>query len=414
MPERSVSLLVLALAFMLSACAGRPEGVLTPVAAGTVPPQASKVTMLVATSRKPSGDPATLFGGERSPLLSLTDMEISIPPNRASGTVEWPKKLPANPEKEFAVIRAQDVPIGEGRNWIAQHNRDGHVLVFVHGFNNRYEDSVFRFAQIINDSGANVTPILFTWPSRASVFDYNYDKESTNFSRTALERSLEVLVEDKQIKDVTIMAHSMGTRLAMESLRQMAIRNGSVPSKIENVILASPDLDVDVFARQWWELGERKPKITIFVSQDDRALKASRLISGGVDRVGQIDPSAEPYRTQLEQANIDVIDLTKVKSGDRLNHGKFAESPQIVQLIGQRIVEGQPLTDSKVSLGQGIGMVVAGTVGTVGQVAGATVAAPITILEGNNPLPTYKKAGDLDTTLKGDPSEVLKKKKKPK
>jgi esterase/lipase superfamily enzyme len=404
--ERLAGFFVLCLALQLAGCAGRPEGVLTPVAANTLSPQASTVTMLVATSRKPSGDPATLFSGERSPLLSLTDMEISIPPNRAVGTVEWPKRLPADPSKEFAVVRAQKLDSAkEGLTWLHKHNDDGHVLLFVHGFNNRYEDSVFRFAQIVHDSEAAVAPVLFTWPSRASVFDYNYDKESTNFSRTALERTLATIAADRGVTRITVMAHSMGTWLAMEALRQMAIRDGSLPAKIENVILASPDLDVDVFARQWWELGERKPKITIFVSQDDRALRASRLLSGGVDRVGQIDPTAEPYRTKLEEAGITVVDLTEIRSGDRLNHGKFAESPEIVRLIGTRLVAGQPLTDSNVGLGHSIGAVVAGTVGTVGNVAAATVAAPVNILEGKKPLYQKRKTEEIGTILQGDPTE---------
>jgi esterase/lipase superfamily enzyme len=80
------------------------------------------------------------------------------------------------------------------------------------------------------------------------VFDYDYDKESTNYSRVAFEQTLRTLAKDPDVKDVTVMAHSMGTWLAMESLRQMAIRDGRVASKIDNVILASPDIDVDVFA----------------------------------------------------------------------------------------------------------------------------------------------------------------------
>ncbi len=67
-------------------------------------------------------------------------------------------------------------------------------------------------------SGAKVAPILFTWPSRASVFDYNYDKESTNYSRVAFEQTLRTLAKDPDVKDITVMAHSMGTWLAMESL----------------------------------------------------------------------------------------------------------------------------------------------------------------------------------------------------
>jgi esterase/lipase superfamily enzyme len=366
---------------VLSAC-GHPVGVMEPVSAPLSTPGSATVDMLVATTRQPSGDPATLFNGERSPKPFLTDVAVSIPRVRQSGTVQWPKRLPPNPVTEFAVTRVKPiVTVAEGRAWFRQHIEGGHALVFIHGFNNRYEDSVFRLAQIVHDSGMRATPILFTWPSRAELTGYEYDKESTNYSRTALEQSLRVLAADPAVKDITILAHSMGTWLAMESLRQMGIRDGRVNGKIENVILASPDIDIQVFAKQYMEMGDRKPKFTIFVSQDDRALAASSFITGNVSRLGAIDPTQEPYRSRLETAGITAIDLTKVKTNDSLHHGKFAESPQIVQLIGQRLMTGQTLTDANVSLGQGIAAAVGGTARTVGRVAGATVAAPLTIVE---------------------------------
>ena len=400
MRKRTTGVFPVLFALALTGCGGGPEGVLAPIS--TKLSSASDVTMLVATSRKPSGDPATLFTGERGPGLSLTDLTISIPPNRASGTVAWPKKLPPNPAKEFAVVAAKNLSIPEAGGWLHSHNSNGHVLVFVHGFNNRYEDSVFRFAQFVHDSGAKVTPILFTWPSRASVLDYNYDKESTNFSRTAFKRMLKTLADDRSVTDVTVMAHSMGTWLAMESLGQMALQDGQVSPKIKNVILASPDLDVDVFGRQWTDLGPKKPKFTIMISRDDRALAISRLISGDVDRVGQIDPSKEPYKSKLQAAGITVIDLTNVKTDGSLNHSKFAESPQIVALLGSQMATGQILTDSRVSLGDGMGMVIAGTIGTVGKVAATTVSAPIAIIEGKKNRTT---PDELGTILKGDPAQ---------
>nr|WP_261336742.1 alpha/beta hydrolase [Rhizobium leguminosarum] len=349
------------------------------LAAGT---RTMQVDMLVATTRQPSGDPATLFNGERSTKPFMTDVAVSIPPKREAGTVQWPKQLPPNPATDFAVTRVKQIDtISEGRAWFRQHIQGGHALVFIHGFNNKYEDSVFRLAQIVHDSGMQATPILFTWPSRAQLTGYEYDKESTNYSRTALEQSLRVLAADPDVKDITILAHSMGTWLAMESLRQMGIRDGRVNAKIHNVILASPDIDIQVFAKQFVEMGDPKPKFTIFVSQDDRALAASSFITGNVSRLGAIDPSKEPYRSRLEKAGITAIDLTKVKTEDSLHHGKFAESPEIVQLIGQRLMTGQTLTDSNVSLGQGVAAVVGGTARTVGTVAGAAVAAPLTIIE---------------------------------
>lgn len=380
---------------------------MAPVAETAPVPGTSTVDMLVATTRVPSGDPNTLFSGERSARPFLTDIAVSIPPdkNRKAGSVQWPKKLPPNPATDFAVTRVEQLPsVESGEAWFRAHNKNGHVMVFVHGFNNRYEDAVFRFAQIVHDSDAQVTPILFTWPSRARVFDYNYDKESTNYSRTGLERLLRAIEAEKGVTDITILAHSMGTWLAMESLRQMAIRDGGkLGPKIQNVVLASPDIDIDVFARQWSDMGERKPNFTIFVSQDDRALALSRFISGDVQRLGQINPSDEPYRAQFEKAGITVVDLTKVQTGDRLNHGKFAESPQIVQLIGERLVNGQTLTDSDVSLGEGITAIVAGTAGGIGRIAATTVATPVDLL---TMTPAQERlGGSVDKGLMFDESE---------
>ncbi|KQV83201.1 alpha/beta hydrolase [Rhizobium sp. Root1220] len=392
-------ILVVALA-LLSGC-GHPNGVMTPVALTATTPKTSQVNMLVATTREPTDDPATLFNGERSPKPYLTEISVSIPPNREPGTMQWPRRLPPNPATDFAVTSVKQVATAaEARAWLSQHIEGGHALVFIHGFNNKYEDSVFRLAQIVQDSGMQATPILFTWPSRAQLTAYEYDKESTNYSRTALEQALRTLASDPSVKDITILAHSMGTWLAMESLRQMGIRDGHVNPKIRDVILASPDIDIQVFAKQYAEMGTPKPKFTIFVSQDDKALAFSSLITGKVSRLGAINPAAEPYRSKLEQAGITAIDLTKVKGGDSLNHGKFASSPEIVQLIGQRLMTGQTLTDSNVSLGQGITAVVGGTVTTIGNVAATAVAAPATIIE--QPIIHPKKIKRADETLQGD------------
>ncbi|ANL32262.1 UNVERIFIED_ORG: esterase/lipase superfamily enzyme [Rhizobium esperanzae] len=374
---------------------------MTPVSISSSLPPASKVDMLVATTREPSGNPATLFNGERSPKPHLTQISISIPAKREAGTVQWPKRLPPDPATDFAVTNVQQIDtVAQGRVWFRQHVNGGHALVFIHGFNNTYEDSVFRLAQIVHDSKMQATPVLFTWPSRAEITAYQYDKESTNYSRTALEQALRTLAADPDVKDITIMAHSMGTWLAMESLRQMGIRDGHVNSKIHNVILASPDIDIQVFAKQYAEMGEPHPKFTIFVSQDDKALAVSSFITGRVSRLGAINPAEEPYRSKLEKAGITAIDLTKVKTNDRLNHGKFAESPEIVQLIGQRLMTGQTLTDSKVTLGQGITAVVGGTMTNIGTVAATAVAVPAVIVE--QPVTRRRPPRSADETLEGD------------
>jgi esterase/lipase superfamily enzyme len=371
---------------VLAGCAGRPEGVLVP--SGKVAPGVSTVDLLVATTRAPSSQPGVLFSGERGSELAVSDIVVSIPPDdkRKVGQVQWPKKLPADPMKDFSTVSVKPIDGAKAADgWLGRNlPKSRRVLIFVHGFNNRYEDAVYRFAQIVHDSKTDAAPVIFTWPSRASIFDYSYDKESTNYSRDALEELLRAAVNTPEVGEITIMAHSMGTWLAVETLRQMAIRDGRVPKKIQQVILASPDLDVDVFGQQMRAIGKDKkdrPNFTLFVSRDDRALTLSRRISGNVDRLGQINPAEEPYRSMLENQGITVLDLTALKSGDRLNHGKFAESPEVVRLIGNRLIDGQSVTDSEVGLGERIGAVALGTAQTVGSAASIAVSTPIAVFD---------------------------------
>ncbi|WP_246245953.1 alpha/beta hydrolase [Mesorhizobium zhangyense] len=374
------------LSVALLGCAGRPKDVLLPVA--DTSPTSSKVEMLVATTRSRSSKPGEMFTGERGPAPAFADITVSIPPSnvRKVGEVAWPKKLPPNPATDFAVLKGEELTLEGAKVWLsasARKSPDHSVLVFIHGFNNRFEDSVFRFAQIANDAGTDSVPILVTWPSRGSTFAYGYDRESTNYTRNALETLFQYLARDPGVKEVSVLAHSMGNWLALESLRQMAIRNGGLPPKFKNIMLAAPDVDVDVFRSQIADMGKQHPKFTLFVSQDDRALAVSRRVWGDVARLGSIDPEQTPYKEELAANKITVIDLTKVKSGDKLNHGKFAESPEIVQLIGSRISDGQALTDSRVGFGDRIVAATAGAAAVAGTAAGLAIAAPVAMVDQN-------------------------------
>lgn len=370
-------------ALLLTGCASPPEGVLSPVAQTAA--DATEISIMVATTRAPSDNPGLLYSGERGNQIDFNELIVSIPPDskRKIGEVQWPKKLPPDPSREFATLSAQQFTSVEGVQAWYDRNKSpsGRLLIFVHGFNTRYESAVYRFAQIAHDSNTDATPVMFTWPSRGSVFDYGYDKESTNYSRSALEALLTGASQAPEIKDITILAHSMGTWLTVESLRQMAIRNDGVPSKISNVILASPDLDVDVFRQQIADMGPKRPKFTVFVSRDDRALTLSRRISGNVDRLGQIDINNPVYRNELEQGGITVLDLSALQGGDRLNHSKFAESPEVVKLLGQRLIDGQTVTDQDLGLGAELGATAMSVSNTVGSAAGMAISAPIAIID---------------------------------
>ena len=381
--RRAYGALCLALMIGMTGCTARPEAVLSPVALSV--PGASTVEMLVATTRQSSAQPGIMFTGERG-QLAFADIAVSIPPDaaRTPGEVQWPSSLPGNAATDFVALKAQELDrsdaISLARRQLALIPKR-RVLVFVHGFNNKFADAVFRYAQIIHDSRAPVLPVLFTWPSRGSVLAYGYDRESTNYSRDALESVLQALARDPDVGEVSILAHSMGNWLTLEALRQMAIRNGSLPAKIRNIMLAAPDVDVDVFKRQMAEIGPHSANMTLFVSQDDRALAVSGRLWGGATRLGAIDPERNPVRAELLADKITVFDLTKLKAGGDLNHSKFASSPELVGLIGQRLVEGQQITDSKTGLSDRIIEVTTTAASSVGSAAGLVLSAPAAVVD---------------------------------
>ncbi|MFT4097540.1 MAG: alpha/beta hydrolase [Rhodoblastus sp.] len=383
--------LPIAIAIGVAGCGGRPTAFLVPVGVDApMAPGASRVDMLVATTRSPDGAaPGQMFTGERGHGLAFADIAVSIPPDavREIGEVQFPSTPPGDPAKEFVTLRADR--LDEAAAMARLHARTTKVakrqaLVFVHGYNTRFEEAVYRFAQIVHDSGAPVTPVLFTWPSRGKLLAYTYDRESANYSRDALETTLLTLVRDPAIGEISILAHSMGNWVTVEALRQMSIREHGIPKKISTVMLAAPDVDVDVFRKQIALIEEdgTRPDFTLFVSRDDEALAMSRRIWGSTARVGAIDPDADPYRAQLAQAKLRVVDMTDVKTADSLGHGKFAESPQIVQSIGARLASGQAISDGHAGLGEKIGQVAIGAAGTVGRAAGVVVSAPIAIVDG--------------------------------
>jgi len=409
MPRRSARLAFLVLIMLtLSGCAGRVHDVLVPVTASA--PGTSSVTLLVATTRSAQGAAAgEMFTGERSQKLSFAEITVSLPPDatRKIGDVQWPSSSPGDPAHDFVTTQAEQLDLAAAlASFDARLTKtpSRRVLVFVHGFNNRFEEAVYRFAQIMHDSRAPAVPVLFTWPSRGKLIAYGYDRESATYSRDALERVLAYLVRDPKVSEVSVLAHSMGNWTALEALRQMSIRERGLPRKINTVMLAAPDVDVDVFRTQVADINAPATRFTMFVSQDDTALAVSRRVWGNVARVGAVNPDQEPYHSQFEKENIAVFDLTKLKTDDSLKHAKFAASPEVVRLIGERLVEGQAVEDDRVGLGERVGRVAAGAALTVGSAAALAVSAPFAIVDGR----TRETLGDSFNQLGESAGDALK------
>ena len=332
-------MLALVLPLMLAACGG-PSRVLV-VSAAKPEDIAGTIRIFVATSRATTRQPE-YFSGERSPSVGFARLDISVPRAHQVGQVELPGSVTSagDPASHFTVSGVERLTepeiLKQVRAEIASRpHTEREVLVFVHGFNTNFADAAFRFAQIVTDSGFKGVPVLFTWPSRAQLLAYPYDRDSADFSRDALETGLRAISRDLGANRFDILAHSMGTLLTVETLRQAAIRgDGSFGGKLRNVMLAAPDIDLDVFKTQ---LAAIKRPVTVFVSSDDRALDFSRQFAGDKTRLGAISDKDTEIVADLSKAGATIIDLSGDRASDEYNHGKFASTPRIVQMIGRRL-----------------------------------------------------------------------------
>jgi esterase/lipase superfamily enzyme len=366
---RQRSLTAILLALVLAGCAGNSTHDLLNRVAIDAPASSIGSTheIFVATTRqKAVTDPRQVFDRDRSLTTNYARVDVTVPKTHQVGSIERAKgRAPSDPAKDFTAKRVVSYPDRQqfakavGADVVQRSDR---ALVFVHGFNNGFDDGIFRLTQIAADTNYTGTPVLFSWASGGRITDYVYDKESANAARDDLEATLRLLAKTK-VKSIDIIAHSMGTWVTMEALRQLAITGDrDLGGKLGYVILASPDIDVDVFKKQMIRYGKPDKPFTVLLSGDDRALQLSGLISGSKPRVGDYNDAAD-----LASYGVTVVDLTKTKSADRLNHAKFADNPVLVQLLGQSLkmpaglasdeVAPQPIDDLGKGLGQAVGSV---------------------------------------------------------
>ena len=371
----------LAFALALMGCAGQSAHDLLNRAIVTVPASdiAAKHEIFVATTRQQATkDPRQVFDGDRSLTTGYARVEVTVPKIHQVGAIERAKgSADSNPAKQFTATDV--VHYGDASQFAKAVGADismrgDRALVFVHGFNNGFDDGVYRLTQIAHDTNYPGTPVLFSWASSAKTTGYIYDKDSSTAARDDLEATLRMLAKTRA-KSIDIIAHSMGTWLTMEALRQLAITGDrDLNGKLGYVILASPDIDVDVFKKQMIRYGKPDKPFAILLSGDDRALKLSSFISGDKPRVGDYGNAAD-----LANYGVTVVDLTQTKGGDGLNHAKFADNPILVQLLGDRLrtpaglASDEPDPTQLNNIGQGLGK-------AVGSVAEVVITTPFKVL----------------------------------
>jgi esterase/lipase superfamily enzyme len=277
-------------------------------------------TLMVATSRKPvdGAREKPWYGPGRASTLSVAHAKLTPPSTgrfslASVGLDDW------HLDAIEPVQQISDLP------GLSSGKRD--VLIYVHGFNQTFENAVLDAARLSDGIRFRGDTMAFSWPSKASLLDYGYDRESAMFSRDPMEKALDGLMACELVGRVHIVAHSIGTMLTMEALRQLsAHQSDGVADRLGAVVFAAPDIDMDVFSSSVAQIGPLARNITVLTATNDRALAVSRWMAGGTTRVGAAQAP------QLEQLGLHVIDTSQEGWGV-INHDLFLSNGRIRQAI---------------------------------------------------------------------------------
>ena len=288
-------------------------------------------TIFAATSRAKEEDGT--YGYRRSEKLSLLELTVSIPPSHTPGELRFGYSNP-DPETEFTMAdRKEFADVADLKSRLAQELRQlppeqREVTIFVHGYNATQAETAFRAAQLENDLELPGPTVIYSWPSRGKPLGYVYDNDSMLFARDGLETLIRE-TRDLQVDRLMIVAHSMGSVLTMEALRQIEIETpGWAARALGGVILISPDIDVEVFRRQFERFDEPPKPFLVFVSNEDKALSLSGRLRGGQQRLGNISNIE-----LVQDLPIEIIDTTAFSDDAGSSHLVALTSPTLLAML---------------------------------------------------------------------------------
>lgn len=286
------------------------------------------VEVFYATHRKPTGaaEPASFFGGDRGPL-AFGKAYVSVPRDRPAGSLPkpslWRAEFRPDPNKHIVLtsvkpLASRDAFFGEVSGRVGRSGRK-EVFVFVHGFNTSFEAGTERTAQLAADLSIDGAPILYSWPSKASILAYGADEQEAEVASQIgdLADFLDDVAKRTGAGRVHLIAHSMGNRFLIRALNTLAERPAPSRPQFEEVVLAAPDVGVDDFTRHWPQIRAMGKRFTLYASKRDKALQ----VSGQIHKMPRIGDARKVVVTD----GLQTVETTAASAG-LLGHTDFAGS----------------------------------------------------------------------------------------
>jgi esterase/lipase superfamily enzyme len=219
------------------------------------------------------------------------------------------------------------------------------IYLFVHGYNNTFADSVTTVAQLWHYLGRRGVPMAYSWPAGHGglLRGYNYDRESSEFTVYHLKQVLRALASCPDVQKINVIAHSRGTDVLLSALRELHLEvsgdgRGTAETtrerlKLGTVVLAAPDLDVDVVMQRMVtaRIGRTPERFTMYVSSTDKALGISSWLFGDNMRLGKLKATIfSPEELEMLRASktIQIVDA-QLKQIGNFGHDYVHSNPAV-------------------------------------------------------------------------------------
>jgi esterase/lipase superfamily enzyme len=336
--------------------------------------ECAAMVVFFATDRRysPSFWNKTEFSNERSTRLRFGRTVVTVPVRvaRERGAIilspykvvmprqkkgDWwdaiyPSLPGADPTKHFTISTPDFIIYNEETellNEIKQHSKQSqrkNALVFVHGYNTRYEEAWFRSGRIAYDTQGIDTLILYSWPSGGNSFDYLHDREISELTAGNLAKFLRVLANGLPDHKVHILAQGLGNVSVLRALTEIAASEGKAQiTKLGQIVMVSPDVAAEVALQALPRIQNFTQGVTLYASSSDRVLQASRLVSGGMARAGEVGPNGP-----LIVPGVDTIDVSLASKGYfSLGHSTYAENDDLLSDISLLVSRGVRPPDAR-------------------------------------------------------------------
>lgn len=258
------------------------------------------------------------FGVDLDSVTHFGACKINVPKNHSTGLVKFTKDNRQSSHEFFKILNARNLNESAVFDYLKKTER--YPLVFVHGFNVRYEDAVLRASQIAYDLKYQGPIVLFSWPAGAGdgfldnqMITRTYDNNLKNAkSSISVFKDFLNQVRVHNLK-INLVVHSMGHQIVLPALKDYATLNPD--SKIINeLILNAPDYEANEFINIADTIKPNSKRITVYCSYNDRAMTVSEIYNKN-PRFG-----ACAYAESIDSINVSLVDAPALGLG----HGYYS------------------------------------------------------------------------------------------